>query len=65
LSDKYRKKKARSLELKSVFHECTPGRWKLAVKEVDLFGNDTVPVLNPSNSMGLESMILIPTNLRV
>ena len=37
----FRTKKDRSLELTSVFHECTPGRRKLAVKVVDIFGNDT------------------------
>jgi hypothetical protein len=38
----FRTKKDRSLELASVFHECTPGRRKLAVKVVDIFGNDTM-----------------------
>ena len=33
----FRTKKDRKLELKSVFHECTPGRRKLAVKVVDIF----------------------------
>jgi hypothetical protein len=37
----FRTKKNRSLELTSVFHECLPGRRKLAVKVVDIFGNDT------------------------
>jgi hypothetical protein len=32
----FRTKKDRSLELKSVFHECTPGRRKVAVKVVDI-----------------------------
>ena len=41
----FRTKKARSLELTSVAHECTPGRRKLAVKVVDIFGNDTMTVL--------------------
>jgi hypothetical protein len=34
----FRTKKDRSLELKSVFHECAPGRRKVAVKVVDIFG---------------------------
>ena len=41
----FRTKKDRSLELISVAHECTPGRRKLAVKVVDIFGNDTMTVL--------------------
>jgi adenine-specific DNA-methyltransferase len=41
----FRTKKDRSLELKSVFHECTPGRRKIAVKVVDIFGNDTMTIV--------------------
>ena len=41
----WRTKKDRSLELKSVFHECKPGRRKLAVKVVDIFGNDTMTIV--------------------
>ena len=41
----FRTKKDRSLELQSVFHECRPGRRKLAVKVVDIFGNDTMKVV--------------------
>ena len=44
----FRTKKDRSLELTSVAHECTPGRRKLAVKVVDIFGNDTMTVLDVS-----------------
>jgi hypothetical protein len=33
------------LELTSVFHECIPGRRKLAVKVVDIFGNDTMTII--------------------
>jgi len=44
----FRTKKDRSLELKSVFHECTPGRRKLAVKVVDIFGNDTMTIVDVS-----------------
>ncbi|MEH6575681.1 MAG: site-specific DNA-methyltransferase [Amphritea sp.] len=41
----FRTKKDRSLELKSAFHECMPGRRKIAVKVVDIFGNDTMKVV--------------------
>ncbi len=41
----FRTKKDRSLELTSVFHECTPGRRKLAVKVVDIFGTDTMTIV--------------------
>ena len=41
----FRTKKDRSLELKSVAHECPPGRRKLAVKVVDIFGNDTMTII--------------------
>jgi len=41
----FRTKKDRSFELKSVFHECTRGRRKIAVKVVDIFGNDTMKVI--------------------
>ena len=41
----FRTKKDRSLELTSVFHECPPGRRKLAIKVVDIFGNDTMTVI--------------------
>jgi hypothetical protein len=41
----FRTKKERKLELTSVFHECPPGRRKLAVKVVDIFGNDTMTIV--------------------
>ncbi len=41
----FRTKKDRKLELTSVFHECDPGRRKLAVKVVDIFGNDTMTIV--------------------
>jgi len=41
----FRTKKNRTLELKSVFHECTPGRRKIAVKVVDIFGTDTMTII--------------------
>lgn len=40
----FRTKKDRTLELTSVFHECSPGRRKIAVKVVDIFGNDTMTI---------------------
>jgi len=42
----FRTKKDRSLELTSVYHECPPGRRKLAVKVVDIFGNDTMTIVD-------------------
>ena len=41
----FRTKKDRSLELQSVAHECQPGRRKIAVKVVDIFGNDTMTIV--------------------
>ncbi|MBU2522253.1 MAG: site-specific DNA-methyltransferase [Proteobacteria bacterium] len=41
----FRTKKDRSLEFKSVFKECPPGRRKIAVKVVDIFGNDTMKIV--------------------
>lgn len=41
----FRTKKDRSLELTSVAHECTSGRRKIAVKVVDIFGNDTMTIV--------------------
>ena len=41
----FRTKKDRSLELISVAHECPPGRHKIAVKVVDIFGNDTMTIV--------------------
>jgi len=38
-------RKDRSLELTSVAHEVTPGRRKIAVKVVDIFGNDTMTIV--------------------
>lgn len=40
----FRTKKDRKLELTSVFHECPAGRRKIAVKVVDIFGNDTMTI---------------------
>ncbi len=41
----FRTKRDRSLELISVAHECPPGRRKIAVKVVDIFGNDTMTIV--------------------
>ena len=41
----FRTKKNRELELKTPFHEYDPGRYKLAVKVVDIFGNDTMKIV--------------------
>jgi site-specific DNA-methyltransferase (adenine-specific)/adenine-specific DNA-methyltransferase len=42
----FRTKKDRSLELTSVALECPPGRRKVAVKVVDIFGNDTMTIVD-------------------
>ena len=44
----FRTKKDRSLELTSVAYECPPGRRKIAVKVVDIFGNDTMTIVEVS-----------------
>ena len=44
----FRTKKERSLDLKTPFHECSPGRCKVAVKVVDIFGNDTMKIIDVS-----------------
>lgn len=44
----FRTKKDRKLELTSIFHECSPGRRKLAAKVVDIFGNDTMTIVEVS-----------------
>ena len=44
----FRTKKNRKLEMTSVLHECVPGRRKLAVKVVDIFGNDTMTIVEVS-----------------
>ena len=41
----FRTKKDRSLELTSIVHECEPGPRKIAVKVVDIFGNDTMTIV--------------------
>lgn len=42
----FRTKKDRSLELTSTPHECVPGRRKIAIKVVDIFGNDTMTIID-------------------
>ncbi|MBC2698540.1 MAG: site-specific DNA-methyltransferase [ANME-2 cluster archaeon] len=44
----FRTKKDRNLELKTPLHECKPGRYKIAVKVVDIFGNDTMKIIEAS-----------------
>ena len=41
----FRTKKDRTLEMQSAFLECIPGRRKIAVKVVDIFGNDTMTIV--------------------
>jgi DNA modification methylase len=48
----FRTRKDRSLELKSVAKECVPGRRKIAVKVVDIFGNDTMTIVEVSLGEG-------------
>ena len=38
-------KKDRGLKLKTLFHECNPGRYKIAAKVVDIFGNGTMKIV--------------------
>ena len=44
----FRTKKDRSLELTSVAYECPPGHRKIAIKVVDIFGNDTMTIVEVS-----------------
>jgi hypothetical protein len=44
----FRTKKDRSLELTSAAKEVPKGRRKIAVKVVDIFGNDTMKVIEVS-----------------
>jgi adenine-specific DNA-methyltransferase len=41
----FRTKKNKEIELKSIFKECRPGRRKIAIKVVDIFGNDTMKII--------------------
>ena len=40
--------KDRGLKPKTPFHEYNPGRYKMAAKVVDIFGNDTMRVIEVS-----------------
>lgn len=42
----FRTKQDRSIELKSIPYEMQPGRKKIAIKVVDIFGNDTMKVID-------------------
>ncbi len=42
----FRTKKDRSLELVTPYHECKAGRYKIAIKVVDIFGNDTMKIID-------------------
>ena len=42
----FRTKRDRNLELVSLVHECEPGRRKIAIKVVDIFGNDTMTIID-------------------
>ena len=41
----FRTKKNKEIDLKSIFKECKPGRRKIAIKVVDIFGNDTMKII--------------------
>lgn len=41
----FRTRRNRNLELISAYHECLPRRRKIAIKVVDVFGNDTMKVI--------------------
>jgi hypothetical protein len=41
----FRTKKNRELEYISPYHECEPGRRKIAVKVVAILGNDTMTIV--------------------
>jgi len=41
----FRTKKNREIELTSIYKQVTKGRRKIAVKVVDIFGNDTMKII--------------------
>jgi hypothetical protein len=45
-------KRDRSLEFTSVYKECVPGKRKIAVKVVDIFGNDTMTIVEVTIGTG-------------
>ncbi len=40
----FKTKKDRKIEIKTPFHEVSPGKRKIAVKVIDIFGNDTMKI---------------------
>jgi adenine specific DNA methylase Mod len=44
----FRTKKDRNLELMTPFHQCEAKRYKIAIKVVDIFGNDTMKIIDIS-----------------
>ena len=42
----FRTRKDRKLELTSQAYDCQPGQRKIAVKVVDIFGNDTMTIIS-------------------
>jgi len=42
----FRTRRDSKLELKSIYNECNAGRRKIAVKVVDIFGNDTMKIID-------------------
>ena len=44
----FRTKKDRNSELKTPYHECKPKRYRVVVKVVDIFGNDTMKIVEVS-----------------
>jgi DNA modification methylase len=44
----FRTKKDRNLELMTPFHQCEAKRYKIAIKVVDIFGNDTMKIIDVS-----------------
>jgi DNA modification methylase len=48
----FRTRRDRSLEFTSVYKECVPGRRKIAVKVVDIFGNDTMTIVEVTIGTG-------------
>jgi hypothetical protein len=48
----FRTKRDRSLEFTSIYKECVPGKRKIAVKVVDIFGNDTMTIVEVTIGTG-------------
>ncbi|MCK5109178.1 MAG: hypothetical protein KAR25_05760 [Methanosarcinales archaeon] len=44
----FRAKKYQKLELKTSFHECNPGRYKIVAKVMHVFGNTTMRIIEVS-----------------